>query len=66
MGGKSISRAKKSHDFRDLTAAKRKRTRWSRHEANENLWLVDFLTSEGMVNFPPSDFLESLLLRRWQ
>jgi hypothetical protein len=35
MGGKSISRAKKSHDFREVTAAKRKKTRWRRHEANE-------------------------------
>ena len=26
-GGKSISRGKKQYDFRDLTAAKRKRTR---------------------------------------
>ena len=32
----------------------------------KTLRLVVFLTSEGVVNLPPSGFLESLLLRRWQ
>ena len=32
----SFSRGKKSDDFRDLTAGKRKRTRSSRREVNEN------------------------------
>ena len=30
------------------------------------LRLVDFFTSEGVVNLPQSVFLGSMLLRRWQ
>ena len=33
---------------------------------NENPCRVDFLTREGIVQLPLSDFLESSLLRRWQ
>ena len=46
----SFSRGKKSDDFRDLTAGKRKRTRSRRHEVNENPRLVVFLTSQGIGN----------------
>ena len=42
------------------------RTRSSGKKANEKAYLVEFSTSEGIVNLPPSDFLESMLLRRWQ
>ena len=65
-GCKSISRGTESQVFGGRAAGKRMRTRSSRNKANENPCLVDFSTSEGMVNLPPSDFLESLLLRRWQ
>jgi hypothetical protein len=37
-----------------------------RKKANEKPYLVDFSTCEGIVNLPPSDFLGSMLLRRWQ
>jgi hypothetical protein len=30
------------------------------------LSLVDFLSSEGVINLPQSVFLGSMLLRRWQ
>ena len=62
MGGKSISRAKKSHDFREVTAAKRKKRDGVATRPTKSLRLVDFLTSEGIVNLPPSGFLESLRL----
>ena len=65
-GGKSISTGKESQDFRGRAAGKRKRTRSSGNKAKENPRLVDFSTSEGIVNLPHSVFLESLLLRRWQ
>jgi hypothetical protein len=65
-GCKSISTGKEPQDFRGRAAGKRMRTRSSGNKANENPRLVDFSTSEGVVNLPRSDFLESLLLRRWQ
>jgi hypothetical protein len=65
-GCKSISTGKESQDFRGRAAGKRMRTRSSGNKANENPCLVDFSTSEGIVNLPPSDFLESMLFRRWQ
>ena len=65
-GGKSISRGTESQVFRGRAAGKRTRTRSSGNKANENPCLVDFSTSEGVVNLPPSDFLGSMLLRRWQ
>ncbi len=40
--------------------------RLRRHEADENYCLVDFLTSEGILNLPASVFLESRLLGRGQ
>ena len=46
----SLSRGKKSDDFRDLTPGKRKRTRSSRREVNEKTRLVVFLTSKGIGN----------------
>ena len=61
--GKSISRGKKSHDFRDYAAEKRGHVA---ARQTKTLRLVDFLTSEGVVNLPASVFLESTLLRRWQ
>jgi hypothetical protein len=42
------------------------RTRSSGNKANENPCLVEFLTREGIVNLPPSDSLESMLLKKWQ
>ena len=42
------------------------RTRSSGNKANENPCLVDFSTSERIVNLPPTDFLESMLLRSRQ
>ena len=65
-GGKSISSGTESQVFRGRAAGKRTRTRSSGNKANENPCLVDFSTSEVVVNLPPSDFLESMLLRRWQ
>ena len=65
-GCKSISRGTESQVFRGHAAGKRMRTRSSRSKANVNPCLVDFLTSEGIVNLPQSDFLGSMLLRRWQ
>jgi hypothetical protein len=65
-GDESISRGTESQVFRGRAAGKRMRTRSSRNKANENPCLVDFSTSEVVVNLPPSDFLESMLLSRWQ
>ena len=65
-GCKSISRGTESQVFRGRAAGKRMRTRSSGKKANEKPHLVEFSTSEGIVNLPPSDFLESMLLRRWQ
>ena len=65
-GCKSISRGTGSQVFRGRAAGKRMRTRSSGNKANENPRLVDFSTSEGIVKLPQSDFLGSMLLRRWQ
>jgi hypothetical protein len=65
-GGKSISRGTESQVLRGRAAGKRMRTRSSGKKANENPCLVDFLTSGVIVNLPPTDFLESMLFRRWQ
>jgi hypothetical protein len=65
-GDRSISRGTESQVFRGRAAGKRMRTRSSRNKANENPCLVDFSTSEGIVNLPQSVFLGSILLRRWQ
>ena len=65
-GCKSISRGKESQDFRGRAAGKRMRRRSSGKKANEKPYLVDFSTSEAVVNLPQSVFLESMLLRRWQ
>ena len=65
-GDESISRGTESQVFGGRAAGKRMRTRSSRNKANENPCLVDFSTSEAVVNLPPTVFLGSMLLRRWQ
>ena len=65
-GDKSISRGTESQVFRGRAAGKRMKTRSRRDKANEKPYLVDFSTSEGIVNLPPTVFLGSMLLRRWQ
>ena len=65
-GCKSISRGTESQVFRGRAAGKRMETRSRRDKANEKPCLVDFSTSEGIVNLPQADFLGSMLLRRWQ
>ena len=65
-GCKSISRGTESQVFRGRAAGKRMKTRSRRDKANEKPCLVDFSTSEGIVNLPQAVFLGSMLIRRWQ
>ena len=49
--GKSISRGKRSHDFRDLTAGKYTRTRSVRHEVNEIPIFIEIFDQRGDLQF---------------
>jgi hypothetical protein len=65
-GVKASQKARNHMFFLILAAGKLKRTRSSHHDADENACLVDFFISERIFQLPPSIFLESMLLRRWQ
>ena len=66
-GGAKASQGAKNHKFFAITLPENARERdHVATRATKVLPLVVFSTSEGIVNLPPSGFLESLLLRSWQ
>ncbi len=58
--------SRKSHTSYDFSAGNLERMRSSRHVADENPCLVDFMGSEGVINLSASVVLESMRLRSWQ
>jgi hypothetical protein len=65
--GAKASQGAKNHKIFAITLPENARERV--HVAimpTKVLRLVDFLSSEGVVNLPASVFLGSMLLRRWQ